>query len=562
MSGAPEVEEPTELSEDYMDAPTTIPARMLNEFTYCPRLFYLEWVDGRWASNDDTAVGHLVHSRNDSRRGRLGPPDTEEDGRASQVRLSDDGLGVNAIVDVVSHDGGLFVPIETKKGSAPTGMDMWPADRAQLLVQAVLLQRAGYHVEQMEIFYAGSNTRNRVEVSADAEDEVRLLVNQAREVAATQAAPLPLVNDRRCPRCSLVGLCLPDETNQALGRLDQPRRLMAPDPPSQPLYVVEQGARIGVSQRRLHVSRDGETLQKARLNDVSQLCVIGNVQVSTQALHALWRQGAVVVWFSYGGWFSGWSQGPWGKHVELRRQQVLSHTQGSHIARRMIAAKIRNQRVMLRRNSKTGADPAVQRQLKEAEQMSSSSTALPQLIGVEGAAARSYFGAFADMLTPDNPFIQEFVRHGRARRPAPDPINAVLGFCYGLLTKDIVASLVGVGLDPYLGVLHRSRYGRPALALDVAEEFRPIVADSVCLSLFNTGELEEHHFQRGTAGVNLNSHGRKVVIRAYERRMNTTLKHPVFGYTISYRRTIDTQVRMLAAVMLGEIPEYTPITTR
>lgn len=552
----------TDLSQDYAEAPATIPARMLNEFSYCPRLFYLEWVDGRWSSNDDTAVGDLVHFRNDSRRSRLGPPDMEGSGRASQVRLCDNGLGVNAIVDVVSHNEGVYLPIEMKKGSAPSGMDMWPSDRLQLLVQAVLLRRAGYRVDEMEMVYAGSNTRNRATVPKDAEEEVRLVVSRAREVAFSQQAPLPLINDRRCPRCSLVGLCLPDETNHALGRLNKPRRLMAPDPAAQPLYVVEQGARIGISQRLLEVTREGETLQKVRLIDVSQVCVVGNVQVSTQALHALWRHGAIVVWFSYGGWFSGWSQGPWGKHVELRRRQVLCHAQGSPIARRMIAAKIRNQRVMLRRNTKNGVDTDIQKQLKAAETTASESTGLAHLIGVEGAAARTYFGAFGDMMTPDSPFVEEFRSNGRARRPAPDPVNAVLGFCYGLLTKDIVASLVGVGLDPYLGILHRSRYGRPALALDVAEEFRPIVADSVCLSLVNTGELQEHHFLRGSAGVTLSSDGRRTVIRAYERRMNTTLRHPVFGYTISYRRTIDTQVRMLAAVMLGEIPEYTPITTR
>jgi CRISPR-associated protein Cas1 len=284
--------------------------------------------------------------------------------------------------------------------------------------------------------------------------------------------------------------------------------------------------------------------------------------VTTQALAALWRAGAVVLWLSYGGWFNGWSQGPPGKHVELRRRQVIVHTQGVEIAAAMIRGKIHNQRILLRRNVKCGLPEADATALRNLSRAASDVTSLPELLGVEGTAARLYFDNFDRMLSPDKPFAAEFRRNGRARRPPPDPVNAVLGFCYALLTKDLVATLVGVGLDPYLGVLHRSRYGRPALALDLAEEFRPLIADSVTLQCLNNGEVRESHLVRHPLGVRLTAEGRKAVLAAYERRMSDQLTHPTFGYRVSYRRILDVQARVLAAVILGELPAYVPVMTR
>ena len=156
----------------------------------------------------------------------------------------------------------------------------------------------------------------------------------------------------------------------------------------------------------------------------------------------------------------------------------------------------------------------------------------------------------------------EFSQLGRNRRPPLDPLNCLLSFAYAMLTKDLVAITIGVGLDPYLGIYHRTRYGRPALALDLAEEFRPLIADSVVINLLNNGEVAESDFLRRAGAVALTADGRKTVLRAYERRLETEVRHPVFGYRISYRRVMDVQARLLAAVMVGELPEYIPMVTR
>ena len=549
---------------EYSVEPQLVPARMLNELVYCQRLFHLEWVDGRWAHSDDTVQGSVAHDATDRRSGRMPAPDEEEKPFTSiQVALSDPDLGVTAVIDRVDHEDGSSSPVDMKKGSGPGDGGMWPADRVQVLTQTVLLRRAGYSVNRAEISYLGSHHRASIDVGPDAETEVRELVALARKVAAQELPPPPLLNDPRCPRCSLAPLCMPDETNYLLERSSgQPRRIIVKNPDTRPVYVNTQGASVKVSGGRLLVAVKGETVAERRLLDVSQVCVVGNVQITTQALKALWRRGVTVIWLSYGGWLDGWSQGPMSGHVTLRRRQVLASVHGLRFAQQMIRGKIHNQQVLLRRNAKVPLDDSVLGQLKELEAKTESAASLETLLGIEGTAARLYFGQFHTLLSPRCEVAAEFQAHGRARRPPPDPVNAVLGFCYSLLTKDLVAVLTGVGLDPFLGVLHQPRYGRPALALDLAEEFRALVAESVALQCFNNGEINEKSFMRGHLGVVLTADGRRSVIQAHERRLDMELKHPLFGYQVSYRRVLDLQARVLAASFTGELDSYTPLMTR
>lgn len=547
------------------ETPRLLPARMLNEFVYCPRLFYLEWVDDRWADNDDTAKGQLVHRAVDKPGGRM--PDPEEVDLLREVRslrVESPTLGIVAVIDRVEGRGGDVSPIDIKKGRPDRDGAPWPADRAQVLVHAVLLREAGYDVREALLYYAETRQRVAVPVDDNAAAEIAGLVAEARAVAQSPRAPLPLVESPKCPRCSLVGLCLPDETNALLKRSDTPpRRIVPRDPDHRPLYVNEQGAYVGVRGGRINVTKKREVLAEARLIDVSQLCVFGTVQVSTQALSDLWRRGVPVLWFSYGGWLRGWAQGEMSRYVELRRRQVAVHAQGAFdVARAMIAGKIRNSRTLMRRNARADVARTVDA-LGRLVVDAGHARGVPELLGIEGTAARLYFDAFPDMLGPARFHLaQGFIAAGRARRPAPDPINAVLGYCYGLLVKDLVAVCLGVGLDPYLGVLHRPRYGRPALALDLAEEFRPLVAESVVVNILNNGEVSEGDFIRRGGAVALTPEGRRAVLRAYERRLDVKVTHPVFGYKISYRRVMDVQARILAAVMVDELAEYVPMTTR
>lgn len=200
-------------------------------------------------------------------------------------------------------------------------------------------------------------------------------------------------------------------------------------------------------------------------------------------------------------------------------------------------------------------------ELAELSARAAAADSVASLLGMEGAAARTYFRAFATMIRPEQQLPGlSFAFEGRNRRPPRDAVNCLLSFGYALLVKDLVATCVGVGLDPYLGVYHRPRFGRPALALDLAEEFRPLLADSVALNVINNGEVRPSHFVVRAGGVALTAEGRKAVISAYERRLDVEVTHPVYRYRITYCRVPEVQARVLAAWLLGEVPNYAAFT--
>jgi CRISPR-associated protein Cas1 len=173
-------------------------------------------------------------------------------------------------------------------------------------------------------------------------------------------------------------------------------------------------------------------------------------------------------------------------------------------------------------------------------------------------AAKMYFGGLFKLMGERH----NFDVNDRNRRPPKDPVNAVLSFAYALLAKELTVVLQAVGFDPMLGVFHRPRYGRPSLALDLAEEYRPLIADSVMLTAFNNGELTSSHFLERAGAVTLTKSGRAALIATFERRMQTEVTHPIFGYKISYRRLLEVQSRLLSRAMLGEIAEYPAFCTR
>ena len=183
---------------------------------------------------------------------------------------------------------------------------------------------------------------------------------------------------------------------------------------------------------------------------------------------------------------------------------------------------------------------------------------LSELLGFEGNASADYFRSFSSMLNSEMGFSFEH----RTRRPPKDPTNALLSFAYSLLTADMISAIQIVGLDPYVGFFHQQTYGRPCLALDLMEEFRPIIADSVVVTLINNRQITPNDFTQSHGGWFLKDAARKKFYAAYEKRKNETITHPVFKYKISFRRALELQVRLLAKCLMGEIETYTPLTVR
>jgi CRISPR-associated protein Cas1 len=556
------------------ELPDLVPARMVNEFAYCPRLFFLEWVQARFADNSDTVDGRYQHRVVDAETGRAPEPAQAEDLRgARSLLISAPSLGLVGRIDLLEGRAGVVTPVDYKRGSpAPGTARAWEPERRQLAVHALMLRDAGYVVDRAVLYFVEARQRIDVELTEELLTATLASVAELREVASRDQAPPPLVDSPKCPRCSLVGLCLPDEHNLLLARSQRaPRRLVPSAQAARPLYVTEAGSSIAVRSERVEItgrpSRDpGDAPPRktsVRLLDVSQVNVFGNVQVSTQAMRQLFARDVPVLFFSGGGWLEGLADGLPSKHVQLRIRQVAAVGHGGLPAARMLVrGKIRNSRVLLRRNSRADVTAAVA-ELGELSARAASTDSVASLLGIEGAAARAYFRAFSTMIRSDQQLPGlPFAFEGRNRRPPRDAVNCLLSFCYAMLVKDLVATCIGVGLDPYIGVYHRPRFGRPALALDLAEEFRPLVADSVAVNAINNGEVKPTDFVVRAGGVALTGEGRKAVIAAYERRLDVEVTHPVYRYRISYRRVLEVQARVLAAWLLGEVPDYAAFTTR
>ena len=572
------------------ELPDYLPARMVNEFSYCPRLFYYEWVDGVFAESVDTVEGSAQHRRVDRSSDAL--PSSEnlpETIHSRSVTLSSERLRVIAKMDLVEVEGGIVTPVDYKHGrprEGAEGLELWPSDRAQLAVQGIVLRENGYRCDEGVVYYR--KTGQRVRVAFD-EKEIRTaeaLIAGAWSAAAQPEIPRPLEDSPKCPGCSLVGICLPDETLRVaaeeqgsavqLGLFEdgvrkpakrEVRAIMTPRSEQRPLYLNTQGVRVGKSGGVLQIKENDRLVQEARVGEICQANLMGNVQISTQAVQSLCEAGVPICYFSMGGWFYGITTGMNQRNVFLRISQFRLAGQEYFplaLARQLVAGKVRNQRTMLQRNHiEPNRNTIVG--LKEMADRAERAEGIDELLGIEGNAARLYFGDFGGMIKPDEAEGSaefQFDFEGRNRRPPRDPVNALLSLGYSLLAKDLAVACYAVGFDPYVGYYHQPRFGRPALALDLMEPFRPLIADSAVLTAVNTGMVSPADFVRAGGSVALTAGGRKAFLRAYEARMDTLVTHPLFDYRVSYRRLLEIQVRLLARVLEGEIAQYPVFTTR
>lgn len=548
-----------------------LPARMVNEFCYCPRLAYLEWVQGEWDDSADTLEGRWVHRRVDKPGGKLpaaADAEPEERIHARSLTLSSNRLGLIARMDLVEGEGTQVTPVDYKRGKRPhIARGAYDPERVQLCVQGMILAEHGYTCTAGVLYFAGSRERVRVEF----DDELRALTQQTidglRFVAVGGQIPPPLEDSPKCPRCSLVGICLPDEVAFFRGAEIAPRPLVVGVETAAPVYVQAYHAKVSKSGERLEVSIDDQPVQSVRLIEVSQLALFGNIYVTAPAQQELMRRGIPISWHSHGGWFIGHTIGTGHKNVELRRAQYRAADDSRacmRLAKGLVAAKIRNSRTLLRRNWKAGEVPVTLMSSLDGDIRHCARVAdMRGLLGVEGTAASRYFQAFASLIKADaktGAFSFNFTH--RNRRPPADPVNALLSYAYGLLVRTWLVTLSAVGFDPYLGFYHQPRYGRPALALDLMEPFRPLLADSAVIQAINNGEVHSSDFISAAGSVSLTPDGRKRFIATFERRMDQEVTHPQFGYRLNYRRLLELQARLLGRHLLGELPDYPNFTPR
>jgi CRISPR-associated protein Cas1 len=300
-------------------------------------------------------------------------------------------------------------------------------------------------------------------------------------------------------------------------------------------------------------------------------------------VQTLCEAGIPVCYFSQGGWFYGITHGLGVKNIYLRREQFrLADVPGFclRLSRELVAGKIRNQRVMLQRNHIEPPPQALAIMKCLCEDAERAETA-EQLLGIEGNAARIYFENFSCMIKrgggannaevqaeehrpEDNSDAAEFSFDfsSRNRRPPRDPVNALLSYGYSILHHQCSSALQTTGLDPYIGFLHSSQYSKPALALDLMEEFRAPIVDSVVITLVNNRVLQRDDFIEEMGTYRLKDDARRTFLEKFEERMHTNIVHPVFKYQATYRRCIELQARLLAKTLDGEIRDYIPFKVR
>lgn len=525
-----------------MTEPESLRIGLVAHHAFCPRRAWLE-IHGEETDTAQVAQGVADHAAVDE-------VSTSRPVRRRAFELQSARLGLVGRCDTVetAEDGGLTV-VEHKAAPVRRSSEVTFPQQIQLALQASCLRDQGHEVTGAAIWF--STTRRRVEVPLN--DELITVAEQharsTRVVVDGSAPPAPLEDDARCRRCSHVAVCLPDEHRQR----SPARRIGIADPTGRVLHLATPGSRASLSRGQIKISVRDEEPVVVPLEQTSGLVVHGNADVSAALLRETLERGYPIVWCAWSGRVVGWANSARAPNLGARSLQHR-FDDGSRlaVARSMIEAKIRNQVLMLRRHGHPARDEL--RQLASQAALAESPVAL---FGAEGQAAKIYFAALSEAFRPAWATFDS-----RSGRPAKDPVNAALNVAYGLLLADVLRSVVACGLDPAGGVLHSAGRNKPALALDLMEEFRAPLADAAVVWAINNGELKQSDFRRDPDAVRLSQRGRKSMIAAYERRVTSEFNHPVFGYRVTWRRAMEVQARMILAVVLDELPAYRAIALR
>lgn len=527
-----------------------LPISLVAHHVFCPRRAWLE-VQGEQTDTRQVAVGVREHQASDdsgaSRR---------DVRRAVDVRS--DSLGITGRCDTVEvATSGALTVVEHKSTPVRRRPEVTEPTKVQLTLQVVALREMGHVVSGSAVWFSSHSERVVVPVTSADEQTARAAVEATRATVAGAQAPAPLEDDPRCTRCSHIGVCLPDE--RALSPVT--RQIRVADPDSQIVHVATPGSRASVRGGRLVVERHDAEKTTVPLERVLGVVVHGNVDISAALLRELMWRDLTVVWCSSRGRFIGWSHSG---HSPNGSARVLQHAASAcgrlDLAREFVAAKVSNQATFVRRH---GAPREVVRKLRALQLQAGSAKSLEELLGVEGDSAARYFKQWPAMLmdAANGGLLSSGVVE-RSRRPATDPFNAALNYAYAMLTADAVRALVACGLDPHAGFLHSSTRNKPALALDLMEEFRTPIAESVVLRAVNNGELNNGDFTVALGSVSLREGGRKSLIEAYERRVTESFTHPLFGYRVTWRRAIEVQARLILGVLDGSQSRYVGIRVR
>lgn len=531
----------------------TLRVSALHALAYCPRLFYLEEVEELYTQDAAVFAGRRLHAELERKEGE----DWED------LTLESEELGLRGRVDALRNRDRSLIPYEHKRGRCRRGPDdrpeAWESDRLQTLAYCYLVEVAlSVTVREGRIRYHADNVLVKVPFDNAGRAEVRRQIERARALQKATLRPPVTENERLCGRCSLAPVCLPEEARLAHNAQWEPTRLFPKDDERQVLHLTEPGSKVGKSGDRLKIARRDRPAEFVPVQQVGQVALHGAVQISTQALHFCSDRGVGVHLITGGGRYIGsfdFRQGS----IQRRIQQYTALSQPEvclRLAKTLVTCRGQSQRKLLMRGKRNVAsgvaelEAAIAQMQRVAKQISQAES-LETLLGLEGNLAALYFGALPCLVSAEAPAEMRFA--GRNRRPPKDRFNALLGFGYALLLKDVANAILAVGLEPALGFYHQPRSQAYPLALDLMEIFRVPLVDMPILGSINRLQwnVAEDFEVRGPQ-VWLSDTGRRKFIELYERRKEDTWKHPTLQYSLTYRRLLELEVRLLEKEWSGE----------
>lgn len=523
----------------------------LHALVYCERLFYLEEVERIRIADAAVFAGRRLHVELEG-----------DDADAERQTFESGQLGIRGAVDVLRRRDGRLVPYEHKRGrsaGSPGNREAWRTDRVQVGAYAMLIEEAhACRVEEGRVRYHADGVTVRIPIDDALRAEVVAAIRRARELRATVERPPVTSNERLCVRCSLAPVCLPEEARSALDDEPAPLRLLPPHPDGQTVHVLESGSQVGRSGDQIVIHpREGANV-RIPIADVGHVVIHGMAQITTQAIRLCADRGIGVSWVTAGGTqVASLAPSAPAAQRHLRQFAALSQPEVAlGLARRLVVAKLEAQlRYLLRGTRELDARPSSVESstavLRDCLRRAARAEDPGALLGHEGAGAAAYFDALPALLGAE--LDPRFCFDGRNRQPPRDRVNALLGYGYGMLYREVLQAIVAVGLHPGVGFYHRPRSAAHTLVLDVMELFRVPLIDMALIAALNRRTFDASaDFDEVPGRVMLNERGRKKVIEVIERRKADSWRHSVVGYSLSYARLIELEVRLLEKEWMGE----------
>lgn len=532
---------------------TTIRVSALHALAYCQRLFYLEEVEQLYTQNAAVFAGRRLHTELEK----------QEDQEWEDLFLESEELGLRGRVDALRTRDGKTIPYEHKRGRCcrdnQKQPQAWESDRLQILAYAYLIELAlGIKVTEGRIRYHADNVLIHIPLDDAGRATVKTVIQQAQQLRQSPYRPPVTDNERLCARCSLAPVCLPEEARLSHNQEWQPIRLFPEDDERQVIHILEPGTAVGRTGEQIKITRRGQPVETIAALQVGQLVLHSFSQISTQALYFCVESNIGVHFVSGGGRYLGSFDSRQGSiQRRVGQYKALSNSEFClQLARQLVQCRAEGQRKFLMRGQRSikKKSPQLQEaiaQMKAILKQVPQAESLASLLGLEGKLAALYFEALPCLISADVSPLLQFAR--RNRRPPKDRFNCLLSFGYALVLKDVMNAILTVGLEPALGFYHQPRSQAAPLGLDLLEIFRVPLVDMSVMASVNRGQWDvEADFEVRGQQVWLSESGKHKFVDLYERRKQESWKHPALGYSLTYRRLFELEVRLLEKEWSGE----------